>query len=279
MRSDPIVILGMHRSGTTLLAQVLLDFGVFLGQNLTLYNESEYFIHENERLFRIAHGGWDVPYSFEYLLEVEPTREKCLEVLQKRIQGLPFLFSYAGWKKAARFFGSAPFHWGWKDPRTTVTWPFWNALFPKAKYLFIYRNGVDVANSLWVRERERLTQIHNRFLSLRCASLSGAFQLWEEYNDIFFKYLNENPEMPLLNICYEDMLAQPLSIIDEILHFLEIPATESQKSRVSHRMRRDRRYGFTDKPSLVEFYESVKDSFMMKKLGYSEIEVPQKKEI
>ncbi|NIQ01938.1 MAG: hypothetical protein GWM98_17355, partial [Nitrospinaceae bacterium] len=63
----------------------------------------------------------------------------------------------------------------------------------------------------------RLTQIHNRFLSLRCASLSGAFQLWEEYNDIFFKYLNENPEMPLLNICYEDMLAQPLSIIDEIL--------------------------------------------------------------
>jgi hypothetical protein len=61
--------------------------------------------------------------------------------------------------------------WGWKDPRNTLTLPFWQDLPPGLKTLIIVRNPLEVAYSM--RERNgtsyafglRLWEIYNRRLT------------------------------------------------------------------------------------------------------------------
>ena len=60
--------------------------------------------------------------------------------------------------------------WGWKDPRNSLTLPFWQELLPNLKTLIIVRNPLEVAYSM--RERNgtsyafglRLWEIYNRRL-------------------------------------------------------------------------------------------------------------------
>lgn len=47
----------------------------------------------------------------------------------------------------AEKFGAARL-WGWKDPRTTVTLPFWKELVPDAKYVICLRNPADAVSSI-----------------------------------------------------------------------------------------------------------------------------------
>ena len=108
-----------------------------------------------------------------------------------RVDSISFLRRYVGGKRLRAFAGNGPLLWGWKDPRTTATWPLWKEVFPRARAITVHRNGVDVAASLWRRARNELTgkdrrrfltDPHlNRFASPRCLHLIRAFQLWEGY--------------------------------------------------------------------------------------------------
>src|SRR4029453_5698696 len=57
--------------------------------------------------------------------------------------------------------------WGWKDPRTSLTLPFWQQLLPELKTVVVVRNPLEVAHSM--RERNGI-------------SYSFGLRLWEIYN-------------------------------------------------------------------------------------------------
>src|SRR5881392_1085608 len=57
--------------------------------------------------------------------------------------------------------------WGWKDPRNSLTLPFWQNLLPALKTLIVVRNPLEVAHSM--RERNG-------------TSYSFGLRLWEIYN-------------------------------------------------------------------------------------------------
>ena len=88
--------------------------------------------------------------------------------------------------------------WGWKDPRNSLTLPFWQDLLPGLKTLIIVRNPLEVAYSM--RERNgtsyafglRLWEIYNRRL-LEAADKPD--RLFTHY-DLFF----ENPKKELQRI-------------------------------------------------------------------------------
>ena len=79
--------------------------------------------------------------------------------------------------------------WGWKDPRNSLTLPFWQDVLPGLKTLIIVRNPLEVAHSM--RERNgtsysfglRLWEIYNRRL---IEAASGKERLVTDY-DSFFK--------------------------------------------------------------------------------------------
>jgi hypothetical protein len=137
-----ICVLGMHRSGTSLVTRMLSLLGVYLGaaENLmppTQNNPRGYWEHEritdldDEVLARLG-GSWDDPPPIASEMFASPE----LADLRRAARGL-----------IAAEFGDARL-WGWKDPRTCLVVPFWELVVPPPRYVVCIRNPLDVARSL-----------------------------------------------------------------------------------------------------------------------------------
>jgi len=146
---SPIIIIGMHRSGTTMLVMILMELGFFPGAKLDKNLESIYFIRLNKWVMRRAGGAWDYPMPTHHLLQDSDYFLEVKKILHNSLKSRSFA-EYSGSKKDWIFNTKSNISrmWGWKDPRNTFTFPIWNSIFPKAKLIYIKRNGVDVASSL-----------------------------------------------------------------------------------------------------------------------------------
>jgi GT2 family glycosyltransferase/glycosyltransferase involved in cell wall biosynthesis len=136
-----ICILGMHRSGTSLVARLVNLLGVDLGSDPGLAARAEDnprgfwehpgFVAINEALLAQLGGRWDAPpriaTGWEHDASLARLRDSARELIDS--------------------FGSATL-WGWKDPRTCLTLPFWQALLPALEYVVCTRHLLEVAQSL-----------------------------------------------------------------------------------------------------------------------------------
>lgn len=145
---NALVVLGMHRSGTSALAGVLSRLGCDLPNTLmpaNAYNEKGYY--ESLQLYQmndaiLASGGarWDdwQPFNPEWI-----DTHRAEEFLT---QGAEVLEAEFG---TSRLFVL-------KDPRICLVMPFWTRLFEQTKikptYVHIHRNPVAVATSLHTRD-------------------------------------------------------------------------------------------------------------------------------
>jgi len=134
-RDDPVVVLGMHHSGTTVLARILSACGVFMHADMP-HHESTFFTHEvNEALILGGETRWaDLP-----ILPVAKVLDR-LDAVREHIarKALP---QY----RASGYVGGA---WGFKDPRTCLTLPLFLEIFPLARVVHIVRDAPAVARSL-----------------------------------------------------------------------------------------------------------------------------------
>lgn len=223
--NHPIIILGMHRSGTSMLTRILRQQGLFLGHKIQSDDEATFFLTINRWMMRIAGTNWDRPLPVVEMLEDTEHVERIAEVVSSRLSGLG-TYEYLGLKalSSGLSIGSnLPFLWGFKDPRSSINLPVWLKLFPEAKLLRIRRHGIDVAASLqtryWERIRPRLgryTRRVNMGLKLparnhiigatRCAELDGGVEMWAEYERTLDRYLAAIPQERQLTIRYEDYL-------------------------------------------------------------------------
>jgi len=150
-----MIVLGMHRSGTSAMAGALSCMGVHLGTKLMTAvkgeNEKGYFEHidivnAHERL--LAHLGysWDdirlLPDQWWQLDSVSHCQKELLDIVQRD-------FSHAK-------------VWALKDPRLCRLLPLWNAIFESmalpSKFVFIFRHPEEVAMSLHHRDAMSLSQ-------------------------------------------------------------------------------------------------------------------------
>ena len=141
-----VCVLGMHRSGTSLLTRLLNLLGVDLGPEEHLmapneYNSKGYWEHQpltdlNDELLLRLGGSWHEPPIFFPGWESAPT----LSDLRQRARAL-----------IREDFAAAEL-WGWKDPRMCLTLPFWQRLLPAMEYVICFRNPVDVARPLHHRD-------------------------------------------------------------------------------------------------------------------------------
>jgi Sulfotransferase family len=153
----PIIIIGMHRSGTSLIAKVLGRMGLFLGRDTEINSESYFFQRRNEVILNACNGGWENPAAIEELLKNDPTRERIIKLLRRDLQSTG-ISTYLGLGKYLRYRSAfrLNFPWGWKDPRNSILLPLWLQVFPNAKIISVLRNGIDSAASLADREAKRL---------------------------------------------------------------------------------------------------------------------------
>lgn len=152
----PLCIAGMHRSGTSMVARLVRAMGVDLGRDEDLtpskpenpdgFWENVRFVEVNDEILAASGGAWDTPSELSDASAIGPARAKAELAILAFEHGRP---------------------WAWKDPRNSVTLPFWRAIFPDMKLLVCIRNPLEVALSLSRR---------NLF------SYESSLKLWLDYN-------------------------------------------------------------------------------------------------
>ena len=139
MSLQPLVVIGMHRSGTSLAASLLENAGLDIGDRLMEGNWSnprghfedmDFIEFQREALVRLGlhQDGWlvsELPELPQDLVD----RARAL-VDRKQATGRP---------------------WGWKDPRTVLFLPLWSSLVPDATFAIVYRAPWEVVESLYRR--------------------------------------------------------------------------------------------------------------------------------
>lgn len=272
----PIIIIGMHRSGTTILARQLEALSVFMGKQKEANHESTFFLNINRWLMAQSGGSWDNPQSIRYLLENREARQQVQDYIDRYLLRTPRAISYLGWGKYIRYRSPSALDipWGWKCPLNTFTLPIWLDLFPDAKVVHIYRHGVDVANSLKQRGRRdanprrfsglyyKLPILHairpksGEFIRVRCDSLEGGLSLWEEY------FAEARAHVSALGarafeLKYETLLSEPAKVLTEVSRFCNFPVGEAAIAELAALVHREHAYAYREKSDLQAFSERV----------------------
>lgn len=279
----PVIIIGMHRSGTSLITKMLADCGMLIGYQKDHNFESTFFQKANSWILQQCGGDWDHPSSINGLLQNDEIKRAAIKHLLNAVQS-PLVVSYCGIKNY--LFRGFPYSmdspWGWKDPRNTFTLPLWVELFPNAKVIHIARHGIDVAYSLqkrsqisiknnMVNAQKKLKNFRQYFKmsriadSPRCLDIEGGFSLWEEYMAAANNY-KENIRGNYFEVKFEEFLEAPERLMLKIARFCEIDVSKEELQIVRDKINKERSMAFKRNDVLLAYSERVKERLI--KWGY-----------
>jgi hypothetical protein len=252
-----------------MIAQMLASCGLFIGQGEMVHWEAPFFQQINDLLLSQVGGSWDNFDDVPYLLQDEAVRAVIGDYLRYLLQ-TRHAISFLGWRKFWQYRDVCRLDvpWGWKDPRSTITLPFWLDVFPEAKVIHIVRHGVDVASSLSARyqrkfkittQREQfwrywLRPKHGRFTNSKVTqiSLEFCFALWEKYLSSAGRNLGGLPN-EVMTIRYETFLQQPGEGLRALADFCGLNPGERRIAELAQGANPDRAYRYRADARLQAF--------------------------
>jgi hypothetical protein len=270
--ADPVLVLGMHRSGTALVARILERLGVFMGAELDPNHEAIVFLELNRFALEQCGARWDRPDGARDLLD-HPELRRVIRGHFEHMVHSPLMRRYTG----SRFRGGAASlaalgPWGWKDPRTVLLLPLWLDVFPGARLVHVRRHGVDVAASLRARHREVLGHIvalleeDNLYDwkepyrplvdTVRAGTLEGGFGLWEHYLDAADEHLTGTDALELR---YEALVADPVEGGRLLARHLDLATSDEDLAAVAGMADPGRSFAYRSDPELAAFAGEVAD--------------------
>ncbi len=203
----PIVVAGMHRSGTSLVASWIEALGIDVGPALLAadsanprgYFEDRDFVELHQRMLWDAtpaddgghrDWGWTEHGVLDRaaIARHRPDAERLVEQRRARAKA-----------------------WGWKDPRTSLLLDFWHELLPEARYVFVYRRPWDVADSM-----ERLGA------EVFIGRPDYAFSIWNAYNRALLAFQDAHPDRCLL-LSVHALAAAPSATVSALAESLGAP--------------------------------------------------------
>ena len=203
VRGRIVCVLGMHRSGTSVAARLMNLLGIDLGAEEHLLGPRpdnpkgfwEYgpIVDLNEEILGRLGGNWreppPLPPGWETAAEFADLRQRARDLV-------------------ARTFASAD--WGWKDPRTCLTLPFWKQILPPVHYVICMRSPAEVAASLEKREG---------------FPIEKSIRLWQVYTGAA---IEQTAGLPRHFLFYEDLIRSHREEVSRLARFLGRPDALAQ---------------------------------------------------
>lgn len=198
-----VIVLGMHRSGTSATSRVLNRMGSWLGSETSVTRRFEHASVQktNELILRAFGGRWDTPPELPDGWATEPRLADLDAPARAAIADLEDhpVFS-------------------WKDPRTCFTLPWWERhLRDTPVVVYVYRHPAEVAASLATR---------NGF------GAAHALMMWEAYNGAALRAAAGHR---VITMAYAQLLDAPdatAQLLHEALTGWGLPLTAGPESAV-----------------------------------------------
>ena len=200
------VILGMHKSGTTLISNLLHQAGINMieyGANLQEYDhkggkmERQSFLKINNLLLKSEHVlSLDIPLNVNFQVDQDITsliRDEIAEC------------------------GKLYMHWGFKDPRTCVTYPIWKKFLPEHKIIAVFRHPMQVM-SHYLKYFKYSKKIEVAFKALK---------MYYAYNYKVLEYIS-NHDTPSILINYHDLMTDK-GVIQALEKFVDCSLVDVRK--------------------------------------------------
>lgn len=191
-----VVVLGMHRSGTSLVSRLLNLMGFYFGaENTALLSandnpkgfwERKDVVDINNKILRENGFDW---------FKISDLDKKVLENLESK-ENKQNVFEIVSRLDAFR-------PWFIKDPRLCLLLPIWEKFIPNSVNIFVYRDPMEVAYSLNKR---------NEF------PIPFGLALWEKYNESALRY-SEGQSRFFIN--YNELIQRPIDILSQLLSFFK----------------------------------------------------------
>lgn len=196
LQSPPIFLIGVYRSGTTLLRYIIDSHS-----NICCPPESDY-LASLAQLVRepiYSNGLLNMGYSETHV--VQKLRELCIY----------FYGNYAASCGKPR--------WADKTPNYVDYLDFIHLLFPEAKFVMIYRHGLDQAHS-YTRGGSLMRDTLEDYVVEGEDLRLGAVRYWQEKVQKMLEFEQKNPDI-CIHIRYEDLCLQPEKHLRAVFSFLD----------------------------------------------------------
>lgn len=201
-----LMVLGMHRSGTSALTRGLEVLGAELGQSLmpaAKDNNDKGFFEDidfhalNSRLLAHLGSAWDrlgtLPAEYLQQPELAALLDEAERVLAEKLAQVQCLAI--------------------KDPQASLLLPFWQQVFSRlgvrAQYLICFRNPLSVAASL--RKRDGIYPVHAQLL-------------WAKYS---LAALQHTLSQEAMVVDYDDLMETPQEQLRRIARSFDLPAPDA----------------------------------------------------
>jgi hypothetical protein len=210
LESRAVIVVGMHRSGTSAVARGLQALSVYLGkdfldaqpENPTGYWEDKGVVEINERVLKTLGLRWD---------DASPIARERFRAFRIR------MLRAAATRYVRRTFGSQPL-WGFKDPRTIRLLPFWQGVFHRCSvddsYVVVIRNPLSVAASLFRRQ---------------AMDAAEAQRLWLIH---MVPFLRDVRNRPMVVVDYDLLMLQPRTQLERIAGALNLSLNATNAGEV-----------------------------------------------
>jgi hypothetical protein len=211
--STPILVLGMHRSGTSLVTEVIAMLGSHAGDSSDLlhadmFNPTGYWEHlevlklDIEILNALSSRGVRSP--IKAAVDTLPPEQRADFVRRARVIADSF-----------RDHDSFVL----KDPRMSVLLPIWREAVPDAIAVIVWRDPLAVARSMSKRDRRPLLR---------------SLALWEHHNRVL---LRESEGMPRILVSYDQLVAEPERVLAALHDSLNAMGAKGLRFPTSERLR------------------------------------------
>jgi len=122
---QPVIIIGMHRSGTSMLSRILQEAGLFMGDKREENDEALFFLDFNTWILKQTNSNWDCPNCYKF--SNQKFKNHIIDAFKRRSKSI-FTLKYLGLKKYIKYrsLDNIDFNWGWKDPRNSITLDIWS---------------------------------------------------------------------------------------------------------------------------------------------------------
>ncbi len=178
------VVLGMHKSGTTLVSQILHHSGINMDD------------HIDEHVSYDRGNKYERQAALNLNIEILGARGyEVLDLTPRALESVPAHYHERVREIVADCTGRYQ-DWGFKDPRTCLTYPVWASALPEHKLIVIFRDPREI----WPRFRPNRSQFylgphHARMMLSR----------WREHNVRILEYIRD-AKAEVLILRYRDLM-------------------------------------------------------------------------